>query len=70
LIEELHLMEKEGIVFQVNTHVGVNLSAKQLKTEYDAVVVCGGASAPRDLPIPGRDGQRSSFCDGVLASTK
>ena len=55
LDRRIDLMEKEGIVFQTNTHVGVTIHAKQLKTEYDAVVVCGGASAPRDLPIPGRD---------------
>jgi glutamate synthase (NADPH/NADH) small chain len=61
LDRRIDLMKKEGIVFQVNTHVGVNLSAKQLKTEYDAVVVCGGASAPRDLPIPGREGKGVHF---------
>ncbi len=55
LDRRIDLMEKEGIVFQTNTHVGVTIHAKQLKTEYDAVVVCGGASASRDLPIPGRD---------------
>lgn len=51
----IDLMKKEGIVFQTNAHVGVNVSAKQLKKEYDAMLVCGGASAPRDLPIPGRE---------------
>jgi glutamate synthase (NADPH/NADH) small chain len=61
LDRRIDLMKKEGIVFQVNTHVGVNLSAKQLKSEYDAVVVCGGASAPRDLQIPGRDGKGVHF---------
>ena len=61
LDRRIDLMKKEGIVFQVNTHVGVNLSAKQLKSEYDAVVVCGGASAPRDLPIPGREGHGVHF---------
>lgn len=50
----LRLMEQEGIVFRTNAHVGVNISAKHLKDEFDAVVMCGGASAPRDLPIPGR----------------
>lgn len=48
------LMEQEGIVFRTNAHVGVNISAKHLKDEFDAVVMCGGASAPRDLPIAGR----------------
>lgn len=48
-------MEQEGIIFRSNAHVGVNLSAQHLKDEFDAVLLCGGASAPRDLPIPGRD---------------
>jgi glutamate synthase (NADPH) small chain len=47
----VRLMEQEGIVFRTNAHVGVNISAKHLN---DAMVMCGGASAPRDLPIPGR----------------
>lgn len=50
----IRLMEQEGIVFRTNAHVGVNISAKHLQDEFDAVVMCGGASAPRDLPIPGR----------------
>jgi len=51
----IRLMEQEGIIFRTNSHVGVNVSAQNLKDEFDAVVLCGGASAPRDLPIPGRD---------------
>ena len=47
-------MEQEGIIFRTNAHVGVNISAKHLKEEFDATLICGGASAPRDLPIPGR----------------
>ena len=50
----VRLMEQEGIIFRTNAHVGVNISAKHLKDEFDAIVMCGGASAPRDLPIPGR----------------
>jgi glutamate synthase (NADPH/NADH) small chain len=54
LDRRLRLMEQEGIIFRTNAHVGVNISAKHLQDEFDAVVMCGGASAPRDLPIPGR----------------
>lgn len=50
----IRLMEQEGIIFKTNAHVGVNVSAQYLQDEFDAVVMCGGASAPRDLPIPGR----------------
>lgn len=54
LDRRLKLMEQEGVIFRTNAHVGVNISAKHLKDEFDAIVICGGASAPRDLPIPGR----------------
>jgi glutamate synthase (NADPH) small chain len=51
----VRLMEQEGIIFRTNAHVGVNISAQHLQKEFDAVVICGGASASRDLPIPGRN---------------
>ncbi len=51
----VRLMEQEGIIFRTNSHVGVNISAQHLQEEFDAVVLTGGASAPRDLPIPGRN---------------
>ncbi|MBL7857308.1 MAG: glutamate synthase subunit beta [Cyclobacteriaceae bacterium] len=54
LDRRIRLMEQEGIIFRTNAHVGVNISAQHLQKEFDAVVICGGASAPRDLPIPGR----------------
>ncbi|HYG03677.1 MAG TPA: glutamate synthase subunit beta [Chryseosolibacter sp.] len=50
----VRLMEQEGIVFKTNAHVGVNVSARNLPKEFDAVLICGGASASRDLSIPGR----------------
>lgn len=51
----VRLMEQEGVIFRTNAHVGVNISAQHLQKEFDAVVLCGGASAARDLPIPGRN---------------
>ena len=54
LDRRLPIMEEEGIVFRTQANVGVNVSAHNLKDEFDAIVICGGASAPRDLPIPGR----------------
>ena len=39
----------------VNAHVGVDRPAEALRREFDALVLCGGACAPRDLPIPGRE---------------
>ena len=55
LDRRLALMEEEGIVFQPNANIGVDLSAAQLVIEHDAVVLAIGATKPRDLPLPGRD---------------
>ncbi|MEM6317588.1 MAG: glutamate synthase subunit beta [Bacteroidota bacterium] len=49
------LMEAEGIKFRVNANVGVNVDAKKLVQDYDAVVLSGGSTVPRNLPIKGRD---------------
>jgi glutamate synthase (NADPH/NADH) small chain len=48
-------MEAEGTEFRVNTNVGVDVTADELRAEYDAVVLAGGATAARDLPISGRE---------------
>ncbi|MGJ5076484.1 glutamate synthase subunit beta [Bradyrhizobium sp. SZCCHNS3002] len=50
-------MEGEGVVFHYGVNVGGKdgLDAKTLLKDYDAVALTGGAEAPRDLPIPGRD---------------
>jgi glutamate synthase (NADPH/NADH) small chain len=48
-------MQAEGTMFRVNTEVGVDISSAQLHADFDAVVLAGGATQGRDLPIPGRD---------------
>jgi len=48
-------MSIEGVEFRPNVEVGNDVSAEDLLAEYDAVVMAGGAEAPRDLPVPGRD---------------
>ena len=48
-------MEAEGVEFRVNAHVGENVSVEALRQDFDAVLLCGGAEAPRDLNLPGRD---------------
>jgi len=55
LDRRLGLMEKAGVVFQTNAHVGVNLPVADLRRDFDALVLAGGACAPRDLSIPGRE---------------
>lgn len=51
----LDQMEAEGTVFKTNVNVGVDISADELREQFDAVVLAGGATAARDLPIPGRE---------------
>ena len=48
-------MSAEGVEFRPGVHVGNDVPAEALVAEYDAVVLTGGAEAPRDLPVPGRD---------------
>ncbi|GGK46359.1 MULTISPECIES: glutamate synthase subunit beta [Flavobacteriaceae] len=50
----IDILKKEGIVFKTNVHVGVNYDVKDLK-KFDAVVLCGGATQKRGLPIKGGD---------------
>ena len=51
----IKLMEEEGIVFQCNSNVGVNVSIDDLLRENHAVVLAGGSTVPRNLPVNGRD---------------
>jgi len=48
------LLAQEGISFKTKTNVGVDITADQLLRDFDAVVLTGGSTIPRDLPIPGR----------------
>lgn len=48
-------MEAEGTVFRTGVNVGVDITAQQLREQFDAVVLAGGATEARDLPIPGRE---------------
>jgi glutamate synthase (NADPH/NADH) small chain len=59
-------LAKEGIQFVANTEVGVNYPAKQLLDEFDAVVLCTGATQPRDLPIEGRSFEGIHFAMAFL----
>ena len=51
----LHQLESEGVDFRYGVDVGVDVSAEQLRSRYDAVVIATGARVPRDLPVPGRE---------------
>src|SRR6476659_6497006 len=51
----IKLMEEEGVVFRCNANVGVNISINDLLREYNAIVLAGGSTIPRNLNIPGRE---------------
>ncbi|MCW2589775.1 MAG: glutamate synthase small subunit, partial [Mycobacterium sp.] len=51
----LEQMEAEGTQFRAGVNVGVDMTAAELRAEFDAVVLSGGATDARDLPIPGRE---------------
>ncbi|OBG95319.1 glutamate synthase [Mycobacterium sp. E3251] len=55
LDRRLDQMRSEGTEFRAGVNVGVDITAEQLRADFDAVVLAGGATAGRDLPIPGRD---------------
>lgn len=47
------ILEEEGITFTTNAHVGKNISIETIKADFDAVVLCGGATERRGIPIKG-----------------
>lgn len=51
----IKLMEEEGVVFQCNTEVGVHVKVNDLLRQFNAIVLAGGSTIPRDLPVPGRE---------------
>jgi glutamate synthase (NADPH/NADH) small chain len=55
LDRRLGQMRAEGTEFKTSVNVGVDITAEQLRERYDAVLLAGGATVRRDLPVPGRD---------------
>jgi glutamate synthase (NADPH/NADH) small chain len=51
----LALMEAEGVVFRTRCAVGIDVTADDLLSDFDAIVLAGGCTTPRDLRVPGRD---------------
>ncbi len=61
LDRRLHQMQEEGTRFEPNTCIGEDISITYLKRSFEAVILAGGATIPRDLPIPGRELQGIHF---------
>jgi len=64
-------MRAEGVEFHTNSYIGVDIPAKQLIDDFDAVVLTGGSEKPRDLPVPGRELNGVEFAmDFLRANSK
>jgi glutamate synthase (NADPH/NADH) small chain len=50
----IRLMQEEGVEFRCNANVGVNVSINDILREYQAIILAGGSTIPRDLPVTGR----------------
>ena len=51
----IKLMQAEGIHFRNNANIGFNVKVEDLRADFDAIVLCGGSTAGRDLKVPGRE---------------
>jgi glutamate synthase (NADPH/NADH) small chain len=71
VLRRIKLMEQEGIKFICNANVGDNIEPQIFLNEYDATVICTGATQPRDLPIEGRNLKGVHFAmEFLTANTK
>ncbi len=71
VLRRVQLMEQEGVHFVTNANVGDNVDAQEILNSYDAVVLCCGASNPRNLTAPGREANGIYFAvDYLRANTK
>jgi len=68
VIRRVELMKAEGIHFVTGVEIGKDIPTEKLREDYDAVVLCGGATKPRDLPIEGRDLNGVHFAIEFLGS--
>jgi glutamate synthase (NADPH/NADH) small chain len=69
LDRRVELMMIEGVGFRTGAHVGVDFPAAELLASFDAVVLAGGSTKPRDLPIPGREANGVEFAMRFLTQS-
>jgi glutamate synthase (NADPH/NADH) small chain len=71
VLRRIKLMEQEGVKFICNANVGDNVEPEMLRKEFDAIVLCTGATQPRDLPVEGRQLKGVHFAiEYLTANTK
>lgn len=68
LDRRIKLMEEEGVVFKTGVDVGKDITAEELKKQFDRIVLACGASNPRDINVPGRDSNNIFFAVDYLGS--
>jgi len=61
LDRRIALMEAEGVVFRAGVNVGVDVAMSRLRSDFDSILLAGGAGQARDLPVPGRELQGIHF---------
>nr|MCR4691118.1 FAD-dependent oxidoreductase [Lachnospiraceae bacterium] len=62
----VELMKEAGVTFITGTDVGKDVKASDIEKEYDAVILAGGASEPRDIKVPGREAKEIRFAVDFL----
>ncbi len=68
---KVKIMEEEGVIFQTNINVGVDITAKKIVKDFDRVILACGASHPRDIQVEGRDAKGIHFAvDFLSGNTK
>ena len=71
ILRRIKILEEEGIVFKCNVDIGVDVTYEELKSQYDAIVLCCGAGNPRDIKAEGREAKGIYFAvDFLRATTK
>ena len=66
----INLLEEEGIEFVCNAEIGKNVNVETIRNANDALVLCTGATIPRDLPVPGRDAKGIHFAMEFLTKNQ
>ncbi len=62
----LTLLKNAGVEFKCNVNVGVDITGDELLKKYDRIILCCGSSAPRDIPVEGRDAKGIKFAVDFL----
>jgi glutamate synthase (NADPH/NADH) small chain len=65
----INIMKEEGVEFKTNVNVGKDISVKELKEQFDRIILCCGASNPRDINVKGREAEGIYFAVDFLKST-